>query len=124
MIQRIEYLEELKRWKNIDVIKVITGIEGCGKSTLFKLFINYLKENNIKDDQIIYINLEDISYDFKDYKELYNYINNKINLNQKYYIFLDEVQNVKFFQKAVDSLYIKTNVDVYITGSNAYLLSG
>lgn len=124
MIQRIEYLEELKRWKNIDVIKVITGIEGCGKSTLFKLFINYLKENNIKDDQIIYINLEDISYDFKDYKELYNYINKKINPNQKYYIFLDEVQNVKFFQKAVDSLYIKTNVDVYITGSNAYLLSG
>ena len=124
MIQRIEYLEELKRWKNIDVIKVITGIEGCGKSTLFKLFINYLKENNIKDDQIIYINLEDISYDFKDYKELYNYINKKINSNQKYYIFLDEVQNVKFFQKAVDSLYIKTNVDVYITGSNAYLLSG
>ena len=124
MIQRIEYLEELKRWKNIDVIKVITGIEGCGKSTLFKLFINYLKENNIKDDQIIYINLEDISYDFKDYKELYNYINKKINPNQKYYIFLDEVQNVKFFQKAVDSLYIKKNVDVYITGSNAYLLSG
>ena len=124
MIQRIEYLEELKRWKNIDVIKVITGIEGCGKSTLFKLFINYLKENNIKDDQIIYINLEDISYDFKDYKELYNYINKKINSNQKYYIFLDKVQNVKFFQKAVDSLYIKTNVDVYITGSNAYLLSG
>ena len=124
MIQRIEYLEELKRWKDKDLIKVITGIEGCGKSTLFKLFINYLKENNIKDDQIIYINLEDISYDFKDYKELYNYINKKINPNQKYYIFLDEVQNVKFFQKAVDSLYIKTNVDVYITGSNAYLLSG
>ena len=124
MIQRIEYLEELKRWKDKDLIKVITGIRRCGKSTLFKLFINYLKENNIKDDQIIYINLEDISYDFKDYKELYNYINNKINLNQKYYIFLDEVQNVKFFQKAVDSLYIKKNVDVYITGSNAYLLSG
>ena len=124
MIQRIDYLEELKRWKDKDLIKVITGIRRCGKSTLFKLFINYLKENNIKDDQIIYINLEDISYDFKDYKELYNYINNKINLNQKYYIFLDEVQNVKFFQKAVDSLYIKKNVDVYITGSNAYLLSG
>ena len=124
MIQRIEYLEELKRWKDKDLIKVITGIEGCGKSTLFKLFINYLKENNIKDDQIISINLEDISYDFKDYKELYNYINKKINPNQKYYIFLDEVQNVKFFQKAVDSLYIKKNVDVYITGSNAYLLSG
>ena len=124
MIQRVEYLEELKRWKDKDLIKVITGIRRCGKSTLFELFIEYLKENNISDEQIIKINLEDVDYDFESYKELYNYINSKIDNKKKYYIFLDEVQNVKEFQKAVDSLYIKKNVDVYITGSNAYLLSG
>ena len=124
MIQRTEYLEELKRWKGKDLIKVVTGIRRCGKSTLFELFINYLKESNIKDEQIIHINLEDADYDFKGYKELYNYINNKIDSKKQYYVFLDEVQNVLEFQKAVDSLYIKKNVDVYINGSNDYLLSG
>ena len=124
MIERVEYLEELKRWKDKNLIKVVTGIRRCGKSTLFELFINYLKETKIEDDQIIKINLEDADYDFKGYKELYNYINNKLDSKKQYYIFLDEVQNVPEFQKAVDSLYIKKNVDVYITGSNAYLLSG
>lgn len=124
MIDRVEYLEELKRWKDKDLIKVVTGIRRCGKSTLFELFINYLKEINITDEQIIKINLEDADYDFEGYKELYNYINNKIDSKKQYYIFLDEVQNVPEFQKAVDSLYIKKNIDVYITGSNAYLLSG
>ena len=124
MIERTEYLEKLKRFKDKDLIKVVTGIRRCGKSTLFELFIKYLKEIGIKDNQIIKINLEDAEYDFKDYKELYNYINNKLDSKTKYYIFLDEVQNVPMFQKAVDSLYIKKNVDVYITGSNAYLLSG
>ena len=124
MIERTEYLEELKRWKDKDLIKVVTGIRRCGKSTLFEQFINYLKETSIKDEQIIHINLEDADYDFSDYKELYSYINNKLDSKKKYYVFLDEVQNVSKFQKAVDSLYIKKNVDVYITGSNAYLLSG
>ena len=124
LIDRTEYLEELKRWKDKDVIKVVTGIRRSGKSTLFELFINYLKSIGIKDEQIIHVNLEDAKYDFTDYKDLYNYINDQIEVNKKYYIFLDEVQNVKDFQKAVDSLYIKDNVDVYITGSNAYLLSG
>lgn len=124
MIERIEYLDELKRWKDKDLIKVITGIRRCGKSTLFELFINYLKSEGIKDNQIIKINLEDADYDFESYKQLYDYINNKIDANINYYIFLDEVQNIPKFQKAVDSLYIKKNVDVYITGSNAYLLSG
>ena len=124
MIERTEYLEKLKRWKDKDLIKVVTGIRRCGKSTLFDLFINYLKENNINDEQIIKINLEDAEYNFENYKELYDYINKKIDSKQKYYIFLDEVQNVPKFQKAVDSLYIKKNVDVYITVSNAYLLSG
>ena len=124
MIERTQYLDELKRWKDKDLIKVVTGIRRCGKSTLFELFINYLKENNISDEQIIHINLEDADYDFENYKELYNYINNKLDPKIQYYVFLDEVQNVTSFQKAVDSLYIKKNVDVYITGSNAYLLSG
>lgn len=124
MIERKEYLEQLKRFKDKDLIKVVTGIRRCGKSTLFELFINYLKEIGIEDDQIIKINLEDVDYSFEDYKELYNYVNKKIDSKKQYYVFLDEVQNVPKFQKAVDSLYIKKNVDVYITGSNAYLLSG
>ena len=124
MIERTEYLNELIRWKDKDVIKVVTGIRRCGKSTLFELFIDYLKKNGIKDTQIIKINLEDAEYDFKDYKDLYSFVNGKINNKTNYYIFLDEVQNVDKFQKAVDSLYIKKNVDLYITGSNAYLLSG
>lgn len=124
MIDRPKYFEKLKNFKDIDVIKVITGIKGCGKSTLFSLFINYLKENGIKDDQIIMINLENIDYNFESYKDLYYYINDKINSQKNFYVFIDEVQNVPMFQKAVDSLYIKENVDVYITGSNAYLLSG
>lgn len=124
IIPRKEYLEELKKWKDKDLIKVVTGIRRCGKSTLFELFTNYLKNNNVLDNQIIHINLESADYDFKNYKELYNYINNKIDSNNNFYIFLDEVQNVPEFQKAVDSLYIKKNVDVYINGSNAYLLSG
>ena len=124
MIERTEYLEELKRWKDKDLIKVITGIRRCGKSTLFQLFIDYLKSIGISDEQIISINLEDADYNFEDYKQLYDYIKEKIDSKNQYYVFLDEVQNVPMFQKAVDSLYIKKNVDVYITGSNAYLLSG
>lgn len=124
MIERKEYLDQLKRFKDKNLIKVVTGIRRCGKSTLFELFINYLKENGVKDNQIIKINLENIENSFKDYKELYDFVNNQIKSEKQYYVFLDEVQNVSEFQKAVDSLYIKKNVDVYITGSNAYLLSG
>ena len=124
MIERTEYLEELKRWKDKDLIKVITGIRRCGKSTLFQLFIDYLKSTGISNEQIISINLEDADYNFEDYKQLYDYIKEKMDSKKTYYVFLDEVQNVPMFQKAVDSLYIKKNVDVYITGSNAYLLSG
>ena len=124
MIERTQYLEELKRWKDKDLIKVITGIRRCGKSTLFQLFIDYLKSIGISDEQIISINLEDADYNFEDYKQLYDYIKEKMDSKKQYYVFLDEVQNVPMFQKAVDSLYIKKNVDVYITGSNAYLLSG
>ena len=124
MIERKEYLEELKKWKDKDLIKVITGIRRCGKSTLFELYIDYLKNSGVEEDHIISLNLESPEYNFKDYLELYNYVNDKIIDDEMYYIFLDEVQVVDKFEKAVDGLYIKKNVDEYITGSNAYLLSG
>lgn len=124
MIERSEYLEALKKWKGKDLIKVVTGIRRCGKSTLFELFINYLKQTGIKDDHIIALNLESPVYNFSDYMELYNYVNDKITDEDMYYVFLDEVQVVPQFERAVDGLYIKKNVDEYITGSNAYLLSG
>ena len=124
MIERKEYLELLKRFKDKDLIKVITGIRRRGKSTLFDLYIEYLKSCKIKSNRIININLENPENHFEDYMSLYNFVNKQIKDDEKYYVFLDEVQNVPEFQKAVDGLYIKKNVDVYITGSNAYLLSG
>lgn len=124
MIEREEYLGVLKNFKDQDLIKVVTGIRRCGKSTLFDLFIEYLKSIGIQEKQIIKINLEDPNYDFNDHMDLYQYVCDKIEQEKKYYVFLDEVQNVNQFQKAVDGLYIKKNIDLYITGSNAYLLSG
>ncbi len=125
MVQRHEYLDQLKKWKDEKVIKVITGIRRCGKSTLLTKFQNYLRTQDIADDQIISINFEDLAYEhLLDYKELYAYINERLHKSKQTYIFLDEIQQVENFQKAVDSLHIKENTDVYITGSNAYLLSG
>lgn len=124
MIVRNEYLNVLKRFKDKDLIKVITGIRRCGKSTLLEMFQDYLKENGVEECQIISINLEDLDYNFiTDYMTLYKYINDKLKEKKKYYIFIDEVQKINEFQKTVDSLYIKKNVDLYITGSNADLLS-
>ena len=125
MIERNEYLNKLIYWKDKQIIKIITGIRRCGKSTIFELYKNYLKSNKVKDNQIISINFEDMEFEeLFDYKKLYKFITSKIQNNRKYYIFLDEIQHVNNFQKVVDSLFIKKNVDVYITGSNAYLLSG
>ena len=122
MVERKEYLEKLKIWKDKDLIKVVTGIRRCGKSTLFELFIDYLKSINIDNKHIISINFENPDNEFNNYKDLYNFVKKQINDDKQYYIFLDEVQNVPEFQKAVDGLYIIKNVDVYITESNAYLL--
>ena len=124
MIERKDYLEKLKKWKDKDLIKVVTGIRRCGKSTLFELYIDYLKKIGIENNHIISINLENPDNEFNTYKELYKFVKEQIKDNKQYYVFLDEVQNVLEFQKAVDGLYIIKNVDVYITGSNAYLLSG
>ena len=124
MIERNEYLNILKRFKDKELIKVITGIRRCGKSTLLEMYKDYLLSNGIEENQIISINLEDLKYSFiVDYMSLYNYINDNLKSNKKNYIFIDEVQKIDEFQRAVDSLYIKKNVDLYITGSNANLLS-
>ena len=125
MLLRKQYLDELKRWKDKDLIKVVTGIRRCGKSTLFDLYIEDLLNEGIDKSQIIKLNLEDLTYVYlDDYMKLYNFILEKIEDTKKYYIFLDEIQNINMWQKAVDSLYLKKNLDIYITGSNAYLLSG
>ncbi len=125
MIQRKEYLDLLKKWKDENVIKVITGIRRCGKSTLLALFQEDLLTQGVTVDQIISINFEELEYeDLLDYKALYDYIKARLHPEKTTYIFLDEVQQVVNFQKCVDSLYVKQGVDIYITGSNAYLLSG
>lgn len=125
MIERREYLDRLVIWKDEAVIKVVTGIRRCGKSTLLKLYQDYLKSTGVSDEQIVALNFEDPANDsLLDYKSLYNYVCERLCSGRKTYIFLDEVQNVADFQRAVDGLYIKDDTDVYITGSNAYLLSG
>lgn len=125
MINRPEYLEELISFKDKDLIKVVTGIRRCGKSTLFDLYCDYLLKNGVSEEQIIRLNLEDADYDFiTNYKELHDYIKEKLVKDKMNYVFIDEVQVIDMFEKACDSLYIKDNVDLYITGSNANLLSG
>lgn len=125
MIQRKEYLNKLIQWKDEQVIKVVTGIRRCGKSTLLMQYQEYLKTAGIGVDQIIAVNFEELEYeDLCDYRKLYEYIKEKLLPDKTTYIFLDEIQKVPDFEKAVDSLYAKPNTDIYITGSNAYMLSG
>ena len=125
MIPRNDYINFLINSKDKQIIKVISGIRRCGKSTLFELYKEYLLKNDVDNSQIISINFEDIDYeDLQDYKILYKYIKDKLLDNKMNYIFLDEIQHVDSFEKAVDRLFIKKNVDLYITGSNAYFMSG
>ena len=125
MIERKEYLEDLISFKDKKLIKVVTGIRRCGKSTMLELFQIYLKQNGTENEQIITVNLEDGDYRWiRTSETLYEYVESKLIKNKKNYVFLDEVQQVKNFQEAVDWLYAKKNVDLYITGSNAFLLSG
>ena len=125
MINRKEYLDFLIKLKDKKIIKVVTGIRRSGKSTLFELYKNYLLKNDVKKEQIISLNFENPQdLKFKDWQELYNYIDNKLLKNKMNYIFLDEVQIIENFEKAIDGLFIKDNVDLYITGSNSYMLSG
>lgn len=125
MITRNKYLQNLIHFRDKHLIKVVTGIRRCGKSTLFELYQEYLLQNGVEASQIIACNLEAGEYlDIEDHKALYKLVANKLYPDKMNYIFLDEVQRVPDFQKAVDALFIRKNCDVYITGSNAYLLSG
>ena len=125
MIERKEYLQKLIQWKDEQVIKVVTGMRRCGKSTLLMQYQDYLKSIGVEDDQIIAINFEDLEYEeLCEYKVLYDYLKERLLSDKTTYIFLDEIQKVPQFEKVVDSLYIKSNTDIYITGSNAYMLSG
>lgn len=125
MIERQEYLKELDKWRNEKVIKVITGIRRCGKSVLLQMYAKHLQDLGTPPNQIITLNFEDLANEkLLDYHELYSYITKKLVRNKQNYIFLDEVQLVNNFQKVIDSLQLLKNADIYITGSNAYLLSG
>ena len=124
-INREEYMDWLIRWKDRQIIKVVSGVRRCGKSTMFDMFREYLLTDGVSRSQIIMLNFEDIEYEeLTDYQKLYYYIKERLLPDQMNYIFLDEIQHVADFEKAVDSLFIKENCDVYITGSNAYFMSG
>lgn len=124
IIERKEYLDKLISWKDKRIIKIVTGVRRCGKSMLLKIYQNYLKNQGIDENQIIAINFEDLDYEeLKDYKKLYAYLKERLIEGKMTYIFLDEIQNVENFPKVLDSLYIKEYVDIYVTGSNAYMLS-
>lgn len=125
MVKRHQYLEKLKKLKDMQIIKVVTGFRRCGKSTLLLQFQEYLKECGVDDSQIISINFEKLEFEhLLNYKELYSYITERLHPEKMTYIFLDEIQLVEGYQKAVDSLFVRDNVDLYITGSNAQMLSG
>lgn len=125
LIQRTEYLNKLIAFRDKQLIKIVTGIRRCGKSTLLAIYQDWLKKQGVCDEQIIAINFEDMDYEeLTDYKKLYANLKEHLVKDKVTYIFLDEVHHIDNFPKVVDSLYIKKNVDIYITGSNAYMLSG
>lgn len=125
LISRKEYLDWLCRWQDKQIIKVVSGVRRCGKSTLFTLFKQNLLKQGVDEKQIISINFEAMEFEvLRDYHTLYQYINDHLQQDCKNYIFLDEVQHCTEYQKAVDSLFIKDNCDIYLTGSNAYFMSG
>ena len=124
-LERKEYLDWLIRQKEKQIIKVVTGVRRCGKSTLFEIYRDYLLEQGVESAQIISLNFEDIEYeDLRHYKRLYEYVKERLVPDKMNYIFFDEIQHVEQYQKTVDSLFLRENCDVYITGSNAYFMSG
>jgi hypothetical protein len=125
MINRETYLNKLRQLKDQNLIKVITGIRRCGKSTLLEAFKNELLASGVSSDNIVFLNFEEReNLHLTSWETLYDEIIKKVNTDEKYYIFLDEVQLIGDFEKLINSLFTKKNIDLYITGSNAYLLSG
>jgi predicted AAA+ superfamily ATPase len=125
MIARNEYMENLRKCRDKQLIKVITGVRRCGKSTLMEMYRDHLLEDGISGDQIVFINFDDLRNEpLAEYRSLYDHVNGRIVGDKMNYVFLDEIQKVTDFQKAIASLFIKKNVDIYITGSNATMLSG
>ena len=125
IIKRQAYLEQLSMWRDKEIIKVVTGVRRCGKSTLLNLYIKQLKTEGVADEQIVYVHLDDQDYsELLDYKKLHEYIKTRVLADKWTYVFIDEVQECNEYERAVSSLYLKPKVDIYITGSNAHLLSG
>lgn len=124
LINRPDYLNQLVQNKDVDLVKIVTGIRRCGKSSLLDLFHQYLSNNGIADNNIIHINLESLRYrNFNNYLDFYDYISKLVPKNGKTYLIFDEIQTIEHWEKAIESFRIDFNVDIYITGSNAYLLS-
>lgn len=125
MIPRQTYIDKLNKLRDKQIIKVLTGVRRSGKSTILQLYQDELLKNGIQKDQIQVLNFEDLGLaSVNDYLKLYQYINKRLIPDKMNYVFLDEIQDIPNFEKAVDSLFIKDNVDLYITGSNAFMLSG
>lgn len=124
MIERELYLKRLRQLKDQNLIKVITGIRRCGKSTLLEAFVNELQKDGVAPENIIFLNFEEReNLHLTNWTTLYDEIIEKVNPTNQYYIFLDEVQLINDFERLVNSLFTKKNIDLYVTGSNAYLLS-
>ena len=124
-ITRQDKINELSAWQNKDVIKVVCGVRRCGKSTLLAQYIAELQKNGVSKEQIISINLENMQYEkLHDYHLLHDFLSSKLCENKFTYIFVDEIQQCLNFEKVIDSIHLNKNVDIYITGSNAYMLSG
>ena len=124
-IERKEYLTKLIRFRDKQLIKVVTGVRRCGKSTLLEIFQDYLRRNGVAENQIVAINLEDFDFfPLREPEALHSYIKQRLAPDRMTYVFVDEIQHCKDFPSVIDSLYIRPNVDIYLTGSNAYMLSG
>lgn len=125
LIDRDQYLEWLLSWKDRHIIKVVSGVRRCGKSKLFEIYQNHLLQHEVAPDQIVAINFEDLDFEsLTSYRDLYDYIKARLAPNKTTYVFLDEIQHVEHYEKTVDALFSKSNIDIYITGSNAYFMSG
>ena len=125
MIERKEYMALLEKWRDKKVIKVVTGIRRCGKSSLLRMFREKLLAEGVSDNQVLELNFEDLDNEqYLDYKVLYAYVKKHLVKVKMNYLFFDEIQMVDNFQKVIDSLFLLDDVDIYVTGSNADLLSG